>query len=253
MKRIITTIAIAFVYIYTTKAQTIHNAWVGDTISYFQDKDHYLVKTTIMKDSLVSTVKNSQNTTVETYQKFVTRERVTIIPEELWKFTNLDFNTMIKQNNTLSTGGRYDKKPTFSPLVPPLYEKRYRYELNEFKVVIARSPVLIFVTLLLSILIIYMPFRAMNHLVEIYTKRHNGKPYWADLVAFWAYILLFAGSFVFSVYGTQGNVLSSVWGWLNLPNLIALIFCIVWIYRKVKEFKKIKRDKGHYSNIYMHI
>ena len=138
MKCIITTIVIALVCIYTTKAQGF-----TDTI-YSQDKNHYLIRT-MTKDSVTANVTTNEtisdtssflngkyylkNITIR--EKIVKSHIIGTVPEELWKVSDYAMNELVKKGK-IQYGAVTKLKNHFWFLAE--YNKEFSYGINGFPV-----------------------------------------------------------------------------------------------------------------------
>jgi len=70
-------------------------ASVQDSVYYTQDKEHFLIKTTILKQDY-SIETDSSGVIVESYRNIISHEKLSKLPEEFWEYNNTYLNYLIK-------------------------------------------------------------------------------------------------------------------------------------------------------------
>ncbi len=228
MKKFLKVIIIALLlFINTMKAQ---QSWLtNDKTTFYQDHDHYLIKSTLLKDSLISRKVNKEEMKTKSYKVF-SFKKITLIPKDLQGLSDLELNDAIKENESFYIKGNNNyKKIPFSQSIwyPHVYLKKYLFKENKFYQIDYLFGAGCFTYILINVIIISFFFRCIYIIYSIKLRRkiNLGQVTMSHLLI----------TLISIFFHPKTLPLNSIFNWINIPNLLCIIICIIWlIYQKRK-------------------
>jgi hypothetical protein len=213
-------------FCFTVKAE------LSDSISYYEDRQHYLVKKTILKkDSLVSvfSFKDAKDSlkTIETYHTYIMTQRLSRLHVELWDLWGKSLSGLVTGKEKIS----YISKVPFVLGVLSLSKSYFVYEGNSFKKYTKEESESLF--LCVFCLILFGIFYLVYKVQEIILNKNN---FWPDATFEIISITFFIAVFSFIYFGTlyKAGILASLF---NLPNILLMIIGYM-LFKKYKNSKK---------------
>lgn len=215
-----------FCFSFTAKAE------LPDSISYFEDKEHYLVKKTILKkDSLakVFDFKDDKDSTktIEIYHTYIMTQRLSRLHIDLWSLWDKSLSDLVTGEKEVS----YISKVPFVSGVLHISRSYFVYEGNTFKKYTKKESESLL--LLLFSLVLFGVFYLVYRVQEIILNKNN---FWPDatfeIISITFFIAVFSFIYLGNLY--KAGILASLF---NLPNiLLVIIGCI--LFKKYKNYKK---------------
>jgi len=235
MKKLILLAVIFNGIITITQAQSVHNEWVDDSITYVQDNEHYLVKIFIMQDSLVS--KSTQlSKTTEVYQKILIRERLEKLPKELWEYTSLEINNAIKQDHTIGLVRipmyENSRNKFSNGFFPTVYQAQYKYGANGFGLVHPLNLGNSILVMMITFQFTYTLFLLLRCILA-YKRSRKKQNLFFGLVYLCILIL-----FLYQFFIPSTKTTLSLWYFVTVVNAFILFLGVLWLRNKVRGFKE---------------
>ncbi|MFA7286041.1 MAG: hypothetical protein WC011_04345 [Candidatus Paceibacterota bacterium] len=220
-----------FYFSFTAKAE------LPDSISYYEDKEHYLVKKTILKkDSLASVFdfKDEKDSvkTIEIYHTYIMTQRLSKLPIELWDLWDKSLSDLVTGKKEES----YISKVPFVFGVFSLSKSNFVYEENSFKKYTKKESKSIILVGFGFMLIVF--FYLIHQIQEIILKKYN---FWlgATFAILGTAFFLTVFCFIYFRNFYKAGILASQF---NLPNILLVIIVYI-LFKKYKNYIKPNFEK----------
>ncbi|MFA7286040.1 MAG: hypothetical protein WC011_04340 [Candidatus Paceibacterota bacterium] len=189
-----------------------------DSISYYQDNEHFLIKRTVLKKDYTTYEIDSGKILVQSYRNIVFKENLSKLPEEFWHKNNYILNLIIENNHEVSitdyfflTGIFLGKQQSF------IFDKNKNYFNVENKI---KPNILAF-----CLVVVYLA-----SIVFIFFKN-----YFLSKFAIFFFFVSFVVYISLNITLLQDNF----YIWFNLPNIVLFVvmFYILHVKRNSEKIK----------------
>ncbi len=220
-------------------------ASVPDSVYYTQDKDHFLIKTTILKEDYSTYETDSSRTIVESYRNIIFKEKLSKLPEKFWEEPDTYLNYLIKSKvgthisafGATFLNGYFLMKENlyiFDDNQERFIEKT-KHSVDAYEFGFLLSFLLIFL-IMSSGAFVYQEIKFIFLLKNIYVST-------ADEVAKFILTGLFLSGIVLLI-GCYFTFRKELYFWVNLPNILIILFFLTPIFlRRLYLNKKLKEQE----------